>query len=160
MEISPSSSERAAPSLDFCHFMPDLYVKYAGSRGWRTKQSGTVSLRLCAFFFVLKHWQGCQELISGCAQWENLPEELLELVFLSSHTKRSQKDRVIPNVRCRFISPYGDALRWSQDKTGGCRQCHTQLVKTEDECGNHPRPCSPSVRQSMSVLTTGTQRAH
>ena len=26
--------------------------------------------------------------------------------FLSSHTKRSQKDRVIPNVRCRFISPY------------------------------------------------------
>ena len=34
------------------------------------------------------------------------PEELLELVFLSSHklTKRSQKARVIPNVRCRFIS--------------------------------------------------------
>ena len=44
--------------------------------------------------------------VSGCAQWENLLDEFLELVFLSPHTKRTQKDHVIPDVQCRFISPY------------------------------------------------------
>ena len=99
---------RYPQSLDFCHFIADSYVKYAGSRGWRANQSGTMSIRLCAFSFVLKHWQGCQKLVSGCAQWGNLPEEHLELIFLSPHTKRSQKDRLIPNVRCRFISPHDE----------------------------------------------------
>ena len=89
----------------------------------RMKQSGTVSMRARAFFLILKHWQGCQWFVSGCARLENLPDKLLELGLLSPHTKRSQKDHVfslIPkaNVRCRFIlSACTDKLRRTNTNT-------------------------------------------
>ena len=85
-------------------FRPGLPWSSSG-RGSGPKQSGTVSIQLCASFSVLKHWEGCQWLVSGGATWKKLPDELLEVFFFPSIRKRLQKDRVIPIVRCHFISP-------------------------------------------------------
>ena len=85
-------------------FRPGLPWSSSG-RGSRPKQSGTASIQLCASFSVLKHWEGCQWLVSGGAGWKKITRRASRGIFLPFHTKRLQKDRVIPIVQYHFIFP-------------------------------------------------------
>ena len=99
--------ERAAEVWFFCLFLPHSYVEYASSRGWKTKQSGTVSIRLCAFVIFFGRTDKDANSWFLVANGRNTYQKRFWGSFLlSPNTKRSQKIRVIPNVWCHFISPY------------------------------------------------------